>query len=66
MSDAAVPGPGEFRCAVCRGIFEKGWSDDEAAAELTTTFPGIGQDECALVCDDCFEKMGLKTDVQTS
>jgi len=27
------PGPGEYRCAMCRGIFGKGFTDEEANAE---------------------------------
>jgi hypothetical protein len=48
-----------FTCAVCHGTFEKGWSDDEAKEELSNTFPGFDTDECDLVCDDCFKKMGF-------
>ena len=51
-----------YQCAVCGGVFEKGWSDDEAAAELGEVFPGIGQQDCVLVCDDCYRLMGLAQD----
>lgn len=45
----------EFKCARCEGVFEKGWSDEEAAAELGERFPGFTEDECVLICDDCFQ-----------
>jgi hypothetical protein len=48
---------GEFRCAACGGVFDKGWSDDEAAAELGRAFPGFTTDDCDLVCDDCYDRM---------
>lgn len=52
-------GPNQYRCAACRGVFDKG-SDEEAAAEAETVFgvkdapndPGM-----AIVCDDCWEEM---------
>lgn len=47
----------EYQCVYCHGIFEKGWSDEEAKAELDETFPGITVEECGLVCDDCWKEM---------
>lgn len=49
----------EYRCCACGGIFAKGWSDNEAQAELAATFPGANTEDCDLVCDDCFKLMGL-------
>ena len=48
-----------YRCAVCDGIFEKGWSDEEAATEFAVTveFAGVALEDCDLVCDDCYKKM---------
>jgi hypothetical protein len=48
--------PNEYRCAICSGVFEKGQTDEEAAAELIGTFPGYASSECDLVCDDCFNE----------
>jgi hypothetical protein len=48
----------EFRCSLCRGVFEKGWTDEEADAEFATQLPGIPVEETKLVCDDCYELMG--------
>jgi hypothetical protein len=43
----------KYVCARCGGKFEKGWSDEEAKAELDSTF-AVPVEQCALVCDDCF------------
>ena len=45
----------EYECAVCRGVFEKGWSDEEALEEKTELFGAVPAEECSVVCDDCFE-----------
>jgi hypothetical protein len=49
----------KFTCAVCEETFDQGWSEEEAKAELAETFPGFVPADCALVCDDCYKKMGL-------
>jgi PHP family Zn ribbon phosphoesterase len=49
----------EYKCATCGGVFEKGWSDDEAVAELDATFVVVPVEDCVLVFDDCYRKMGL-------
>lgn len=46
----------EFQCAVCGGIFEKAWSEEEAEAELKNDFPGFVKEECDTVCDDCYKE----------
>jgi hypothetical protein len=46
----------EYKCAMCGGVFEKGWSDEEAKDELSGVFPGIDTSDCDLVCDDCYRK----------
>ena len=51
--------PNEYRCAACKGVFEKGWSEDEAVAELGQAFPDFEPGECEVVCDDCYKAMGL-------
>jgi hypothetical protein len=50
--------PETYECAACGGVFEKGWSDEEAEDEVAATFPGHAMTECALVCDDCYRQMG--------
>jgi hypothetical protein len=47
-----------YTCAMCEQTFEKSWSDEEARQERDLIF-GIGYEDkdCALVCDDCFQKI---------
>ena len=47
----------EYQCVACQGIFEKGWSDEEAIAELKENFGDHDIDDCELVCDDCYKQM---------
>lgn len=53
------PGPNQYKCDACGGVFDKGWTDEKAAAELGEKFPGFTQEDCDVVCDDCFKKMGF-------
>lgn len=46
--------PNEFQCYKCKGVFEKGWSDEEALAELAHNF-AAPQEDCELICDDCYQ-----------
>lgn len=60
---AAVPAPlemNQYRCARCDGVFEKGWTDEEASAELGELFPGSMPSDCDQVCDGCFKEMGFQ------
>jgi hypothetical protein len=52
-----VSGEGEqYECAICHGTFTKTWSDEEARAELETTWqPQPGPVD--IVCDDCFQQV---------
>ena len=44
--------PNEYRCAECLEVYEKSWTDEEAAAEATANgFDGM---DCVVVCDDCY------------
>jgi hypothetical protein len=47
----------EYQCSMCGGIFEEGWSEEEATAELGETFPGASKASCAVVCDDCYKQV---------
>ena len=47
-----------FKCAVCKEIFNKGLTEEEAEKQLEVEFPGTITEECDLVCDDCFKLMG--------
>lgn len=48
--------PEEFQCSICGGVFEKGWTEEEARAEEKELFGGNRADS-AIVCDDCFKQM---------
>lgn len=43
----------EFRCAVCGRAFQSD-REAEALAELHANFGPISVEECAVVCDDCY------------
>ncbi len=50
-----------FRCAMCGGEFEKGQSDEEAAAEFHGIFgKSLAVEDAAVVCDDCFKRIDPK------
>lgn len=50
--------PNTFTCANCKGVFEKGWSDEAAAAELTENFgSNVSTADCEVVCDDCYKQI---------
>lgn len=55
------PGPNQYRCAICGEIFHKVLTDAAAVDQLDTEFPGFAPDDCDLVCDVCFKKMGFGT-----
>jgi hypothetical protein len=44
----------EFRCAMCKGIFVKGRSDEEAFSEHLQRSPNIPIEETEIICDICF------------
>jgi hypothetical protein len=46
----------EYQCAACGEVFPKGWSDEEAIAELGEDWPGVGVADCDIICDDCDKK----------
>jgi hypothetical protein len=44
-----------YTCQHCKGVFESGWSDDEALKEMKENFgPDLAKDDCVIVCDDCY------------
>ena len=46
----------EYTCDNCGAVHEKTWSDEEAMAEMTATWqPHAGDDDLAVICDDCFQ-----------
>lgn len=47
-----------FTCDNCGVTREKGWTDEEAAAEAAGLFPGLDVTdpaEAGIVCEDCFQ-----------
>lgn len=48
---------GSFKCAAC---------GEEAAAEPDSAFPGFTEEECALVCDDCYKCIELSSEAETA
>jgi uncharacterized protein with PIN domain len=52
MADPGV-GPNEYRCAICKEVFEKAWSDEDAQAERVGN--GWASVAVATVCDDCYK-----------
>lgn len=46
-----------YICAMCKGEFVKGWTDEEAENEGKRFFGEIPESEKAVVCDDCFNKI---------
>ena len=43
----------EYQCYVCDGIFEKGWTEEEARAEQEKN--GWKEVPCEMVCEDCYK-----------
>ena len=44
----------EYKCDRCGGVFEKGWSDEDAEAEASEVFSEEALKDRAIVCDDCY------------
>jgi hypothetical protein len=48
----------QYQCAMCKGVFDEGWSDEEAMAETHQLFgKSFTPEECDVICDDCFNKI---------
>ena len=49
----------EFKCAMCGGIFEKGWTDEEAMKECKENFGEkmASAEDYEVVCNDCYQKI---------
>lgn len=46
--------PNEYRCAMCKEVFEFAWTEEEAKAEALSK--GIDPDPECIVCDDCYKQ----------
>lgn len=54
--DGRVSGSGEeYECWLCRGVFVKTRSDEEATAEMRATWNETS--DPGTVCDDCFQQV---------
>ena len=62
MTTATELKSNEYKCAACGNVYEKGWSDEEAQAELEQDFPGFKTEDCGIICDDCHKKFWSDTD----
>lgn len=49
----------EYQCALCGGVFTTTVSEDDAEAEYAAVFPDDVDEPGAVVCDDCWRKMGF-------
>ena len=45
----------KYECAMCHGIFEKGWTSKEALEEFNRDFPTVPIEETELICDSCYK-----------
>lgn len=50
--DRPEVGPGQYRCEMCNGVFDFGWTNDEARDEAV--IKGVDPDKGGIVCDDCY------------
>lgn len=56
----------EYRCASCAGVFEKGWTNEEAEAERAMNgWESMADDDMALVCEDCYQKLMFSVERRT-
>jgi len=49
----------EYKCAMCGGIFNKGWTGEEAMEECVENFGeeiAYGE-KLEIICDDCYQKI---------
>ena len=52
--------PNEYQCCKCGGVFEKGWTDEEAKAEMVKNF-GTAMEDVDVLCDDCYNEFITRT-----
>ena len=45
----------EYKCARCGGEFKSNRPEEEVQAEKRQLFGDVPDEECVLVCDDCFK-----------
>ena len=50
--------PNQYQCEHCKGVFDKGWSDEDAKKEAEDNFgkhPDEWNDDQVIICDDCYK-----------
>ncbi len=49
----------EYKCETCKGVFLKGWTDEEADMEYRQNFEAeyLANVETEIICDDCYKKI---------
>ncbi|MCK5616282.1 hypothetical protein KAR91_81220 [Candidatus Pacearchaeota archaeon] len=48
----------EYQCAICKEVFEKGCSDEDAMAEAKENFgDDVSEEELEEICDYCYKQM---------
>lgn len=52
--------PNEYICEICRGIFEKGWSEEEAIEEQRRKFNEEPKDDDVILCENCYRALMAK------
>ncbi len=55
-----------FTCCVCKETFDKGWTDEEAAAERKELFGGPSEPTDVTVCEECFQVMRKRVPITSS
>lgn len=56
-TDERKPQQNEFTCSICKGVFPKGQSDEEALKEKDILFPDLEMDELVIGCEPCYIKV---------
>ncbi len=47
----------EYQCELCNKTYKKGWTDEEAIKESQEIFGEYSQEDLAVICDDCWQKL---------
>lgn len=54
--------PNEYKCDACGGVFERGWSNEDAKQEYKDKFGMEVREDDGIVCDDCYKQMMREID----
>lgn len=49
--------PLTYTCECCGETHESDWTDEDALAESAALFGPRSLEDCAIVCDDCFQRL---------